>query len=149
MIVQEPSFSVIRFSDRAHYKDGSFLLTQPMIFDWVKKRCRVTVDAGFITNFASIPAGLTNVFPVNDRHRLPAVAHDYLYSKAGTLQTLEMIRPSGEILKLSKPATILYTRFEADQLFRDFMLSEGVGSKRAQMMFFAVQHFGQKNWGKP
>lgn len=146
MILKEPSFNVIRFNDK-QYKEGSFLLTQPMQFMWPAKRCVVTVEVGFITNFASIPGICRSVFPVNGLHRLPAVAHDYLYSNGGTIHVLAALSSKGTITPLSEPAKVFYTRQDADHLFYDFMLSEGVNYTKARLMFSAVRWFGQQNWG--
>lgn len=146
MIIKEPTFSVIRFTD-FKYTDGSFLVTMPMVFEWRAKRCLVTVEVGFMTNFASIPAGMRNLFPVNGKHRLPALAHDYLYANGGTILVKDILQLDGDILPLNEPVEVHYTREEADELFRAFMISEGVHKTRAQFMYLAVRWFGQSNWG--
>lgn len=146
MILQEPSFNVIRFNNK-QYKEGSFLLTKPMEFIWSPKRCVVTVEEGFITNFASIPAACRGFFPVNGLHRLPAVAHDYLYSNGGKIKVFSTIATKNVVVKLKEPATIYYTREDADRLFYDFMIEEGVNKTKAQLMHTAVRWFGQSNWG--
>lgn len=40
---------------------------------------RFIVPAGFVTDFASVPRGLWNLFPPHGRYSKAAVLHDYLY----------------------------------------------------------------------
>lgn len=40
----------------------------------------IVVPPGFVTDLASIPQIAQAIYPVNDKHRLAAVVHDYLYT---------------------------------------------------------------------
>ena len=146
MIQHEPTFKVVR-SSAQNYKDGCFVLVEPLIFEWRAKRVVIRVETGFVTNFASIPTGFRNLFPVNDKHRLAAVAHDYLYSCAGVARSYEFIKPNGCIIKNNDGFNVIYDRPEADQLFYDMMISEGVKQSKAKAMYRAVRYFGFLAWG--
>ena len=146
MILHEPTFKVVRYSN-AGYRDGAFELVDPLIFLWAAKRCVVTVRTGIVTNFASVPTGFRNVFPVNDKHRLPAVAHDYLYGCAGRIYVDQLVSVTGQFIPTKSKAAIFYTRAEADRIFYDLMLAENVRPSKAKMMYWAVRAFGASSYG--
>lgn len=146
MILREPAFKVVRYAD-TNYRDGSFVLVEPLVFVWEKKRCVVTVSAGIVTNFASIPPGFKNTFPVNGRHRLAAVAHDFLYGCAGIIKVDQFLAPTGEPVATEESFEIYYTRAEADLVFYELMLAEAVKKTKARLMYQAVRWFGHKSWG--
>lgn len=41
----------------------------------------ITVPRGFITDYASVPRGLWNIFPPQGKYSAGAVVHDYLYRR--------------------------------------------------------------------
>lgn len=145
MILHEPSFKVVRSSAK-DYKDGCFVLVEPLVFEWQAKRVIIEVQTGFLTNFASVPIGFRNLFPVNDKHRLAAVAHDYLYSCGGVVRSNHFIKLNGCAIKHENGFSVFYTREEADQLFFNMMISEGVKKGKAKAMFLAVKYFGFAAW---
>lgn len=146
MILREPTFRIVRHAHKS-YVNGAFELVEPFMFAWRAKKCVVTVPAGEITNFASIPIGFQNLFPVNGRHRLPSVAHDALYGRGGELTTKTVIDMNDRFLSLSEPVRVFYTRVEADQLFYEFMLAEKVNTTKAWLMYQAVKLFGGRCYG--
>ena len=136
-IIKAPSFRVIR-KGRA----GRWRLVDSMRYGWVAKNCVVEVPAATETDLASIPVPFRNIFSINGRHRLPAVLHDYLYSKAGCIEiTHSYSVVEGDVEKLH-PGVIEYSRKEADQVFYKAMREEGVGPIKAAMMYRAVRIFG-------
>jgi hypothetical protein len=90
---------------------------------------RITVPAGFETDFASIPWGLWNLFPPWGAYARPAIVHDYLYEVGGQI-----------------PGRC-YTRKQADGIFREAMGVVGVPAWRAAIMYRAVRLGGGSGWG--
>ena len=145
MILREPAFKVVRAS-HSMYKKGAFVLIEPLVVAWESKRCVLTVGEGTFTNFSSVPFGFRNVFPVNGRHRLAAVAHDALYGMGGVFRTRTLIAVNGSFIQVKEDAFVYYSRKEADQLFYDLMIVEGVNKVKAWLMFRAVRLFGKSHW---
>lgn len=85
----------------------------------------ITVPAGFITDFASIPWFFRRLFqPATGRHRRGAVVHDWIYRT-----------PS---VKISKA--------EADKIFLAIMKLDGTQSIRREAMYNAVKMFGSGSY---
>ena len=83
----------------------------------------IEVPANFITDLASIPKILWNIFePAGENYTRAALVHDYLYSK-----------------------NCIYTdisRKEADQIFLEIMKERGVPFWKRHLMHKAVRMFG-------
>lgn len=90
----------------------------------------ITVPSGFVTDFASIPWGLWNLFPPLGLWARPAIIHDYLYDRGGMT------------------ARRTYTRKEADMIFREAMEVVGVPAWRRQVMYGAVRLGGGGGWNR-
>lgn len=88
----------------------------------------VLVPDGYVTDFASVPRGLWNVFPPLGPWSRAAIIHDYLYSTGGL---------QGK-----------YTKKQADAIFREAMQVLGVVYWKRELMFVAVSVFGGRGWGK-
>jgi len=80
----------------------------------------VTVPAGFISDFASIPRLFWRVLPPWGEYNRAAVVHDYLYR------------------------THLRTRAGADDLFLALMVELGVSRWKRRVMYRAVRMFGAR-----
>lgn len=62
------------------FADGdNWFLTQPLEYEIRDTGVVVTVPAGFVTDFASIPRPFWSVLPRWGKYGAPAVVHDYLY----------------------------------------------------------------------
>ena len=81
------------------------------------------VEAGFITDLASIPRVFRSIIPQVGRHIQPSIAHDWCYESKTNL-----------------------TRAEADLLFLDGMKAVGVSWLRRRAMYTAVRAFGGALW---
>lgn len=82
----------------------------------------ISVPAGFVTDFASIPRAFWTILPpTGPMYGKAAVVHDYLYQNGG----------------LGK-----YTRAQCDLVFRDAMAVLGVSGIKRQTMYLAVRLFG-------
>lgn len=88
----------------------------------------ITVPTGFITDFASIPRGLWNVFPPLGPWARAAIIHDYLYCSNGQ---------SGK-----------YSKKQADHIFKEAMKVLSVPAWQREIMYRAVVMFGARGWGK-
>jgi len=87
-------------------------------------RDRVTVPAGFVTDFASSPPAVWSLIPPWGKYGKAAVVHDYLYQ------------------------TKARSRKEADDIFREAMVVLQVDSVRVFLMYWAVRLFGWLAWPK-
>lgn len=83
---------------------------------------RVTVQAGWITDWASVPRFFWRIFPPMGRYTLAAILHDYLYEFH------------------------IGTRARADWLFLEVMRHLGVSWPRRWTMYLAVRAFGWYAW---
>lgn len=88
----------------------------------------IVVPTGFVTDFASIPWGLWNLFPPLGLWARPAIIHDYLYDRGGRMPTK------------------VYRRKEADMVFKEAMEVVGVPAWRREIMFRAVRIGGMGGW---
>jgi len=82
------------------------------------------VPCGFITDLASIPVFLRPFFPHAGAKEFPACIHDYRYRNT------------------------IGTRKEADGIFLEVMLSNGVPKWKARLMYFGVRGGGWMSWAK-
>ncbi len=86
----------------------------------------ITVPAGYVTDFASVPRlfWTMGIDPLGKPARA-AIIHDYLYSTGGRIKTPP------------------YTKAEADRIFYDAMGALGVGSVKRWLMYQAVRVGGK------
>ncbi len=82
----------------------------------------IRVPMGTVTDLASIPRILWMILPPFGRYSQAAVVHDYLY-KSG-----------------------LFTRKEADKIFKELMLRYGTYKWKANVMYRSVRIFGRGAW---
>ncbi len=60
--------------------DGTnFMLVDPLFYEIKRTGKTITVPAGFVTDFASVPWYARSLISVLGRHSIPAIVHDYLY----------------------------------------------------------------------
>jgi hypothetical protein len=106
-------------------------ITQPFSYVSDKLGVTITVPAGLVTDFASIPrAAWEFLDPEDPIIAWPSVIHDYLYTCKGTL-----------------PDGTKYTRTQADAVLREGMEACGAGSLIRQSVYQAVKAFGGSHWG--
>ena len=105
------------------FVDGRhWIVRQPLTYRIGISNARVTVPAGFVTDFASIPQALQSIIRQNGLYILPAVVHDYLYWK----QTC--------------------TRDQADQIFMLAMIENKVADIHRFPIHGAVRAAGGFAW---
>jgi hypothetical protein len=73
-----PAVDFRPFSDGMHW-----IVRQPLTYTIGVSQDSITVPAGFVTDFASIPQALQSIIRANGPYILPAVVHDYLYWNQG------------------------------------------------------------------
>lgn len=88
----------------------------------------ITVPAGFVTDFASIPRPFWNILPPHGEYAPAALIHDYLYATGGL---------GGR-----------YTKAQSDDIFREAMKELGVGKVKRNIMWSAVRAFGRGSFQK-
>lgn len=105
-------------------KDGrNYALLRDLVYatevEGVPNKARVLrVPKGFVTDFASIPRGLWNIFPPMGKYNGAAIVHDYLYRKT------------------------IWDRSLCDAVFREAMQALGVNWLSRTLIYRAVRLFG-------
>lgn len=108
------------------YIDGRlYLVTKDFLYN--VSGIVVRVPAGFKTDFASIPRILWNILPPTGNYGEAAVVHDYLYVAGGHVPNVDHI----------------FTKKEADQMFRTAMKELEVPWYQQYPMYLAVRWFGR------
>ena len=125
----------------------------------------ILVPAGFVTDFASMPFGVRNLFPALGLYARPSIIHDLLYLVEGDLPNLlERLMSTGRLKPMLSPEQITaylnetqarpwvnvrtYTRAEADAVFAEAMSVVGVSAWRRSIMHRAVRLGGANGWGR-
>lgn len=102
-----------------------FIVTKTVFFTDEKKRIpTIIIPRGFITDFASVPQFLWSIFPPHGLATIPSIVHDYLY-----------VYGVGE-------------RKDADDIFRELLLKEGMNKLSAFLMWQAVRKFGAPRFNR-
>lgn len=91
----------------------------------------VSVPAGTVTDFASIPRPLWNILPPWGKYGKAAVIHDFMYSQ-------HQITSNGKQVDIE--------RKQADDIFLEAMKVLGVGTITRYAMYYAVRVFGHRPW---
>lgn len=116
----------------AVYAAPSFAPTGPLAGDVI------TLQKGSITDLASIPRLVTNVYPPNGPWAMAALFHDLCYQTKGSFA---MWGRPGHLR--AQP----YTRAECDELLRQGMVALQVGDFQRVTIYEAVRVGGGKGWG--
>jgi len=107
---------------REYTIDSEWVVLAPLVYQ-PAQGSRIIVPRGFITDLASIPRALQNVFSVNGLSRAPSVVHDYLYC----IQDRE--------------------RLQCDNILVEAMRSRGIDDITCDTFFYAVRAGGAAHWG--
>ena len=99
---------------------------------------RITVPAGCITDYASIPRILWPLIPAWGQHGPAAIVHDYLYDRGGRIKIPDPDAPAHSVRN---------TRKRADKIFLIAMRQLGVGWLKRHVMYRAVRLFGGPAYG--
>ena len=94
-------------------------------FEFNNKKYTISVPAGFITDFASVPRIFWWLIPPTGRYGKAAVVHDFCYRKA------------------------CFSRKECDWIFLEGMRALGVPKWKRLIMWAAVRLFGWSAYAKP
>lgn len=98
---------------------------------WVRwGKFYIVIRAGFHHDFASVPRFFHRLFPAHGDSDRAAIAHDYVYCT----------RP------YDVGSRARMTRAEADRMFYELLLHDGVPHVRAWAMYKAVRMFGGPIW---
>ena len=111
-------------SDPSFFASGSnddWIVDRPGVYHYDGEV--IEIPRGFVTDLASIPKGLRWLVPVNGKHRLAALLHDYMYYME------------------------LDDRIDCDLAFIEEMERQGVRYIKRQAMFAMVRMFGKKHYG--
>lgn len=124
--ITDPEFKLVK-SIRAGRQEAELLTALEYRVGSADSLEKIVVPKGFVTDFASVPKGLWNIFPPFGPWAPAAVVHDYLYKTKG--------------------AYGFYTRKQADKIFKEAMEVVGVPQWKRELMYNAVRTFGGGGWG--
>ncbi len=103
--------------------DGTnFMLVNQMLYKINRTGQMITVPAGFVTDFASVPWYARWRISVLGKHSIAAIVHDYLYWEQRC------------------------TRDEADAILREAMDEYGSSSADQTIVYYAVKYGAQSAW---
>jgi hypothetical protein len=103
--------------------DGhNYKLVEPFDYD-TSLGMTITVPAGFVTDFASVPRIFWNLLPPTGRYGKAAVIHDYLYRTYGA-----------------------GSKIVADAIFYEAMKALGVNAIVRGVMYLGVHWFGGRSY---
>ena len=100
----------------------AFVLLEPMTYMVGTTGIGITVPAGFVTDYATIPEWLWSLYSPHDQYSRAAIVHDYLYWSQ------------------------LCTRPQADNLFMIAMKESEVPQSTRQNVYAGVHLFGSVSW---
>ncbi len=87
----------------------------------------ILVPKGFVTDLASVPRFAAGIIPPDGPWVMAAIIHDYLYATQGLAG--------------------VFTRSQADDIFREAMKDLGVNKVRRNVIYAAVRVGGGRGWG--
>ena len=106
-----------------NYQIEEILAYQPSLIFEGKVVGTIAVEAGTITDFASVPRFFWRIIsPIDDDVRLPAIIHDDLYTKQ------------------------IWPKKVADLIFKEALIAHGAPAWKVNAMYQAVNWFGGKAW---
>lgn len=114
-----PPETVTPFVD---YED--WYLVRDLTYPILDSDSEITVPAGFVTDYASVPHALCLLLPKDGRYSRPAIIHDFLYW-------------SGDAV---------CTREQADQIMYLAMAEQGVDCNTRNEIYGALATFGSFAW---
>ena len=106
--------------------DGTFTLLQWVVYFDATTQRLINVPAGFVTDYASVPAALQSFASKIGRQNRAAIIHDWLYRTHGL---------GGRL-----------TRRDCDRIFRTIMKEDGVSWPLRWRMWFGVRVGGWWPW---
>jgi hypothetical protein len=102
--------------------DGKWVLLEPLVYQSDVAKMTITVPAGFVTNFASVPRIPVAYWLCGDTASEAAAVHDYLYTSH------------------------IVSREVADAVLKEASALTGVAGWRAGLMWAGVRLFGEDAW---
>jgi hypothetical protein len=93
----------------------------------------ITIPAGFVTDFASVPQLFWSIIPPMGKYFVAAVLHDYFYRE-----------PASRIC--ADPEGLPITRELADRIFLEEMADLKVSWWKRRLMYRAVRVGGSSSW---
>ncbi len=116
--------------------EKEYILKDLAVYESELFHVSIIVPTGFVTDLASIPRIVWSLigWTPDGLHRNAAIVHDFLYQRRGRLP-VEYISPPRS-----------FSRKECDEIFKEAMLSLGVGKIKANIIYGAVRTFGWMAW---
>lgn len=108
------------------------------------RRVVLTIPPGTVWNRASAPRAVRAVADNDDFGEVAGLAHDYVYGLGGDMPN-PPFEPDVDWFPFT-PRPLVYTRAQADRLFLDIALADGVPAWKAYAAYAAVRLFGAAHW---
>lgn len=113
---------------KEHVNPTWFALAEPVQFTF--RNQTFEMNAGFTTDFSSVPRILWSFIPPHGQSARASVKHDFLYDKHQKLGI-------GDDEK---------TRLLVDMIFYRDLIQDGVPRWQSRLMYKAVRKFGKRYW---
>lgn len=110
----------------AHDDGHNWTVLQPVHYDTAAGE-RITVPAGYVTDFASVPRALWWLLPPTGRYQYAALIHDWLYDQ-------------------HHQGCCTRTRAAADALLLEVMIASGVPRWQRLAIYAGVRLGGHSYW---
>lgn len=118
------SLQVEQIEDNGEDGRGTWRLLSPLVYQSDVAGITLTVPAGFVTDFASIPR-IPLIFDwLGDRGNLAATLHDWLYTKPHPLPSRDM----------------------ADEVLHEALVAQGIGLLEAESIYLGARLGGENNY---
>lgn len=116
----------------------------------------ITVPAGFVFDFASIPRGVWSYMsPDEPGIRIASLVHDWLYNKRGKITpdhipADDMLRHFARLkVELTTDGCVQFSRHACDKVFLEIMTLRKFRADKRLLAYQAVDKFGWIYWNKP
>jgi hypothetical protein len=136
------------------HDDGKhFTLLQPIVYE--TEFGVITIPAGFVTDFASIPRFLWSIYPPTGRYQEAAVVHDWLYvcHYANRSPYIYSVVPNyGEHKSIFNTRRYTLSKYPfdnravCDALFLELMKKAGVSLRTRYTLYLCVRMFASRLW---
>jgi hypothetical protein len=120
------TLKVEQLESESHEGRGTWKLLEPLVYESDLLKTTLTIPAGFVTDFATIPRGIGAFDLLGARANLAATVHDYLYDN---------------------PEVVNHVRETADSVLHEAAIAQDCPDWVADALYDGVRVGGWAYWG--
>lgn len=117
---------------------GNYFCITERAVHWINDKSFIQIEAGFQTDFESIPRILRSLVPKRAISAESAAIHDWLYKTAKITKRFHYVNDVDSRV----------SRKQADLIFLDAMQRSGIGFVRRQVLYRGVRAGGWLAWNR-